>query len=94
MGIPIIDTTYAFIRRALKGKSIFQADKKHIHHLLLSYNISHRDSVSTLYIFLSVLVIIALCLSGYGFEYIYLEDDLYDMTNKGIDSMTQFTILE
>ena len=27
-------------------------------------------------------------------RYIYLEDDLYDMTNKGIDSMTQFTILE
>ena len=72
MGIPVIDTTYAFIRRMLKGESVFKADKKHIHHLLLSYNISHRDSVSTLYIFQSVLVIIALCLSGYGFENIYL----------------------
>ena len=72
MGIPIIDTTYAFIRRMLKGENIFQADKKHIHHLLLSYNISHKNSVSTLYILQSVLAIIALSLLGYVFHNIYL----------------------
>lgn len=27
-------------------------------------------------------------------RYIYLEDDIYDMTNKGVDSMTHFTIIE
>lgn len=45
LGLPIIDTFSAMFRRAQLGKPIFQADKLHIHHQLLSLGISHRRVV-------------------------------------------------
>ena len=36
IGLPIIDTTYAFLRRLWNGERIFKADKKHLHHIILS----------------------------------------------------------
>ncbi len=36
MGVPIYDTAWAIIRRLKDKKSIFKADKNHIHHLLLA----------------------------------------------------------
>ena len=38
LGIPILDTLFAIIRRALKGENISKADKFHIHHEFLSQN--------------------------------------------------------
>lgn len=60
MGLPVIDTALAIIRRAKKGQKIFQADKSHIHHRLLSMGVSHKNVVRVLHsvsILLSVLVI-------------------------------------
>jgi UDP-GlcNAc:undecaprenyl-phosphate GlcNAc-1-phosphate transferase len=34
LGIPILDTTFALIRRALRGYPIFHADDEHLHHRL------------------------------------------------------------
>jgi len=45
LAIPILDTVLAFSRRLIKGKSPFRADKKHIHHWLLSKNVSHERTV-------------------------------------------------
>ena len=72
IGLPIIDTAYAFLRRLWHKENIFKADKKHIHHTLLSYNLSHKDSVSMLYIIQSVLAIFSLYLIGFEFSNIYL----------------------
>lgn len=49
LGIPIIDTMLAIIRRIRKRIHLFQADKEHIHHRLLQLGISHRNAVLILY---------------------------------------------
>ena len=45
IGIPILDTLFAIIRRLLKGQTPFQADKQHLHHQLLGMNFSQRTTV-------------------------------------------------
>ncbi len=49
MGVPILDTTLAFVRRLLRNQPIFMADRQHIHHLLLSKGWNQRRVVMTLY---------------------------------------------
>lgn len=49
LAIPILDTIFAIIRRALKGESISTPDKFHIHHQLLNRNISQRATVLAIY---------------------------------------------
>ncbi|HOB72299.1 MAG TPA: MraY family glycosyltransferase, partial [bacterium] len=46
MGLPILDTTLAFLRRFLRNQSIFSADKQHI---LLSKGLNQRKVVFMLY---------------------------------------------
>ncbi len=45
LAIPIYDTATAIIRRAVKGRSIFEADKKHLHHRLLKAGFNQRQVV-------------------------------------------------
>jgi len=49
LGIPILDTLWAIVRRASRGKHIFEADKKHLHHRLLQIGLSHRNTVLVIY---------------------------------------------
>ena len=49
LGIPILDTLFAIIRRLLKGQPPFQADKGHLHHQLLGMNFSQRTTVLIIY---------------------------------------------
>lgn len=49
LGIPIIDTFCAIIRRCVNSQPIFQADKAHLHHRLLAMGFSHRQTVLTIY---------------------------------------------
>lgn len=49
LGLPILDTLFAIIRRTLKGQPIFKADKFHFHHQLLGMNFSHRTTVIIIY---------------------------------------------
>lgn len=49
IAIPILDTLFAIIRRMLKGESISQADKFHIHHQLLNRNLSVKATVLIIY---------------------------------------------
>lgn len=51
LAIPILDTLFAIIRRTLKGKPIFSADKQHFHHQLLCMNFSQRTTVLIIYSF-------------------------------------------
>ena len=54
LGLPILDTLFAIIRRMLKGKPIFSADRSHFHHQLLGMNFSHRTTVLIIY-FINIL---------------------------------------
>jgi UDP-GlcNAc:undecaprenyl-phosphate GlcNAc-1-phosphate transferase len=49
LGVPIFDTCFAIFRRYCEHQPIFQADKKHIHHRLLSRGLSHRQAVLVIY---------------------------------------------
>lgn len=50
LGLPILDTLFAIIRRLLKKQPIFSADRCHIHHQLLGMNFSHRTTVLIIYL--------------------------------------------
>lgn len=47
--LPLFDTTFAFIRRILHGKSPFSADRGHLHHRLIDMGFNQRQSVTILY---------------------------------------------
>ena len=49
LGIPILDTLFAIIRRLLKKQPPFKADKQHLHHQLLGMNFSQRTTVLIIY---------------------------------------------
>ena len=49
LSIPIFDTLWAIIRRTLNGQSPFEADRGHLHHVLLARNLGHVKSVLILY---------------------------------------------
>ena len=49
LGIPILDTLFAIIRRLIKKQPIYLPDKQHLHHQLLNMGISHRNTVLIIY---------------------------------------------
>ncbi|MDR0434583.1 MAG: undecaprenyl/decaprenyl-phosphate alpha-N-acetylglucosaminyl 1-phosphate transferase, partial [Gracilibacteraceae bacterium] len=49
LGVPLIDISFAVLRRALTGKPIARADKGHLHHRLLDVGCSQRQAVVVLY---------------------------------------------
>lgn len=49
LGIPILDTLFAIIRRLLRKQPPFKADKEHLHHQLLGMNFSQRTTVLIIY---------------------------------------------
>ena len=58
LAIPILDTLFAIIRRKMNNKPIFKPDKNHLHHCLLNYGFSHRNTVLIIY---AVSAVLALC---------------------------------
>ena len=48
LAVPAIDTTVSVLRRILKRKSPFIADKGHLHHIMLKMGISHPLAVNLL----------------------------------------------
>jgi UDP-GlcNAc:undecaprenyl-phosphate GlcNAc-1-phosphate transferase len=49
LGLPIMDTLFAMVRRFLERRPIFSPDRGHIHHQLLAMGITHRRAVLILY---------------------------------------------
>ena len=49
LGIPILDTLFAIIRRIIKKQPIYMPDKDHLHHQLLKLGLSHRNTVLAIY---------------------------------------------
>ncbi len=50
LGLPILDTALAILRRWCRRLPISAADRQHIHHVLLSMGLSHRQVVVILYV--------------------------------------------
>lgn len=64
LGVPIIDTFYVLVRRALNGKPPFAPDRTHFHHRLLDVGLSHRRAVLLIYAMTMGLATIAALTSG------------------------------
>ncbi|MDX6154086.1 MraY family glycosyltransferase [Marinococcus sp. PL1-022] len=50
LAVPISDTLFAIIRRALQKQSFSTPDKSHLHHCLLRLGYSHRQTVLIIYL--------------------------------------------
>ena len=50
LAIPIMDTTFAILRRVINKKKIDEPDREHLHHQLLKLNLSHRNTVLIIYL--------------------------------------------
>ncbi len=60
LGLPILDMLMTIARRFLERRSIFSADRGHIHHRLLDMGLTHRRSVLSLYLVTVAFTIVAL----------------------------------
>jgi UDP-GlcNAc:undecaprenyl-phosphate/decaprenyl-phosphate GlcNAc-1-phosphate transferase len=49
LGVPILDTVFAIVRRATKRQGVATADKKHLHHRLMEMGHGQRRSVLILW---------------------------------------------
>ena len=49
LGLPIMDTAFAIMRRYSNGHPIFQPDKGHLHHRLLAMGMNQRQAVLLMY---------------------------------------------
>ncbi|KHF39595.1 hypothetical protein LQ50_14240 [Halalkalibacter okhensis] len=63
LGVPIIDTAIAIIRRAIQNKPITIADKSHLHHKLLEFGYSHKQTVLIIYLLATVFGVTAVAFS-------------------------------
>ena len=69
LGLPIFDTIFAVIRRIIKGKSIksvFKADKGHLHHRLMKRGYTQKQAVLILYALTATLGMFAIILLESG----------------------------
>ncbi len=63
LGLPLLDTSLAVVRRMLTGKPLMGADQDHIHHRLLRRGLSQRQVVLALYGLSAFLAVLALATS-------------------------------
>ncbi|MBQ7474211.1 MAG: undecaprenyl/decaprenyl-phosphate alpha-N-acetylglucosaminyl 1-phosphate transferase [Oscillospiraceae bacterium] len=49
LGLPLGDTAFAFLRRALRRQNPLRPDRGHIHHMLLDLGLGQRKAVTLLY---------------------------------------------
>ena len=66
MGVPMIDGIFTIMRRVLTGRSPFWHDKKHLHHLLLSFGMGQRHIALFYWIISAILGTLALVLGSQG----------------------------
>jgi UDP-GlcNAc:undecaprenyl-phosphate/decaprenyl-phosphate GlcNAc-1-phosphate transferase len=63
LGLPILDTTFAIVRRYRGGVPIFKPDRGHLHHRLLDLGFTQRQAVLLMYVISGVLGLSAIALT-------------------------------
>ena len=66
LGLPIFDTTFAFIRRIANGQNPMSADRSHMHHRLIDMGFSQKQAVAILYVISAILGLSAVVLTSSG----------------------------
>jgi UDP-GlcNAc:undecaprenyl-phosphate GlcNAc-1-phosphate transferase len=64
VSIPLIDVILSIMRRFLRNRPIFQADRGHIHHRLLDMGLSPKNAVLTIYGVCGVVAVLSLIASA------------------------------
>lgn len=64
LGLPILDTTFAIVRRIRGGVPIFKPDKGHLHHRLLSVGFTQRQAVLLMYVISALFGLSAIALTA------------------------------
>jgi UDP-GlcNAc:undecaprenyl-phosphate GlcNAc-1-phosphate transferase len=64
VSIPLIDVVLSILRRFLRNRPIFQADRGHIHHRLLDRGLSPKKAVLTMYGICGVVAVLSLLASA------------------------------
>ncbi len=62
LGIPIIDTGFAILRRIKNRQPIYVADRGHLHHRFANLGYSQRQTVMILYSWSGLMSVVALCM--------------------------------
>jgi UDP-GlcNAc:undecaprenyl-phosphate GlcNAc-1-phosphate transferase len=65
LAIPIGDTAWAIVRRRLRGKSIATPDAEHLHHRLLDFGLSPRETVLVFYFGTAIFAAVGLAIYGH-----------------------------
>ena len=60
LGVPILDTVFAIVRRATRRSGVATADKEHLHHRLLKLGHGHRRAVMILWAWTALLSVAVL----------------------------------
>jgi UDP-GlcNAc:undecaprenyl-phosphate GlcNAc-1-phosphate transferase len=68
LGLPILDTLFAIIRRKMSGVPIFTPDKGHLHHRLLALGLSQKQAVLIMYCVSIVLGIVAIFVANVNYK--------------------------
>ena len=55
LGVPILDTVFAIVRRTVRRQGLATADKGHLHHRLMNLGHGHRRSVAILWAWTALL---------------------------------------
>lgn len=63
LGLPIMDTAFAIIRRYMSGRPIFKPDKGHLHHRLLEMGLTQKQAVLLMYVISGCLGLSAIALT-------------------------------
>jgi UDP-GlcNAc:undecaprenyl-phosphate GlcNAc-1-phosphate transferase len=67
LGLPVLDTAAAIVRRTRAGKKIYEADRGHFHHqLIFRFGLNVRQAVLLIYVLCVGLGIMAIVISGVG----------------------------
>lgn len=66
LGLPLFDTLFAMTRRLVNGRPIGERDRGHIHHRLVDMGLSHRMSVTILYVVSAALGLVSIALTDKG----------------------------
>ncbi|MBI3802953.1 MAG: undecaprenyl/decaprenyl-phosphate alpha-N-acetylglucosaminyl 1-phosphate transferase [Nitrospirae bacterium] len=66
LGLPILDTLGVMAQRWTEGRSLFVADRNHLHHKLLAIGSYHHEAVTLIYAFQAMMVSLAVLLHWRG----------------------------
>ena len=72
LALPIVDTLTVTIKRILKGKNPFVADKCHLHHILLDFGLNKKRTVKTILLVSAILSTFSVVSTFFGISDYYL----------------------